>query len=143
MVSEWEFYGAGRCDKENPPVGIDITSSLRLDGAFTPAGNIYYFERVSLERCGELCLSNEWCTFFSWKIRSQLGLQTKWCYISADCNNLANTAIRYLGKAETESNRFDTYVITSRKGSLDVFNSFFGHISKSLMYMYFLYLILI
>ena len=123
MFSEYEgtnFYGSGRCEEEKFPVGINVPSGFHLDGKFAPAGNIYHYPKTTLNRCGELCHSNIWCTFFSWKTDGIMADEPSWCYISAGCDNLDNTSTNGL---DNESYKYDTYFITSRIGNLDILNS--------------------
>jgi len=129
--NQWSRYGDGRCETDVFPIAdISLPSGFAFDGQFSPAGNMYYTQRVTLETCRELCLAEDWCAFFSWKQETMTSAETAWCYISADCHLVADE-----NGYDNHSHLYVTYVKNAAEDFLYLKNKSCGdfrHVSESM-----------
>jgi len=107
----WTFHGDGRCENDRFPLDIAAPEEFSFDGTYAPEGSMYHLERTTLEYCGDLCLEQPWCAFFSWKAESETSAGTAWCYISAHCELFSGDNNGF----DNDSWKYDTYIITGRK----------------------------
>merc|ERR1719373_1268571 len=107
----WTFHGDGRCENDQFPLDIAAPEGFSFDGTYAPEGSMYHLERTTLEYCGELCLEQPWCAFFSWKAESKTSAGTAWCYISAHCELFSGDNNGF----DNDSWKYDTYIITGRR----------------------------
>lgn len=106
-TDKWSTYGEGRCETNHLP--ISAPAGFTFDGTFAPPGTMYYTERVTLEQCGDLCLAQDWCGFFSWKKESQSNGKAS-CYISAHCDLVNTNDNGY----DNDSHKYESYKIPEK-----------------------------
>lgn len=105
VAPHYPIYGDGRCETEILPISEDsLPEGARIDGKYSPSGNIFFTELKTLEECSQLCEAEEWCVFYSLQAFRK-GRPRGRCYISADCN-LVNTRDNGFDNA---SNTYTTY----------------------------------